>query len=79
MGPVPIRGDFSDMKQTATGRADKVIDEQTILMKDGKIVRLLGLDYPIGNHVYMPEQPYQAKKLCKKNSSRQSRRSDFAD
>jgi len=63
MGPVPIRGDFSDMKQTATGRTDKVIDEQTILMKDGKIVRLLGLDYPFGNHVYEPDEPYLAKKL----------------
>ncbi len=46
MGPVPIRGDFKDLKQAATTRVDKVIDGQTVLMTDGKIVRLLGIDYP---------------------------------
>ena len=46
MGPVPIRGDFVDLKQAATARVDKVIDGQTVLMTDGKIVRLLGIDYP---------------------------------
>ncbi len=46
MGPVPIRGDFKDLKQSATARVDKVIDAQTVLMTDGKIVRLLGIDYP---------------------------------
>jgi endonuclease YncB( thermonuclease family) len=46
MGPVPIRGDFTELKQAATARVDKVIDGQTVLMTDGKIVRLLGIDYP---------------------------------
>lgn len=47
MGPVPIRGDFKELKQAATARVDKVIDGQTVLMTDGKIVRLLGIDYPM--------------------------------
>lgn len=46
MGPVPIRGDFTELKQAAAARVDKVIDGQTVLMTDGKIVRLLGIDYP---------------------------------
>jgi endonuclease YncB( thermonuclease family) len=46
MGPVPIRGDFTELKQAASARVDKVIDGQTVLMTDGKIVRLLGIDYP---------------------------------
>lgn len=44
--PAPVTGDFSDMKHTSSGRVDKIIDAQTILMKDGKIIRLLGIDYP---------------------------------
>lgn len=45
--PVPvITGDFKDLKHTSSARIDKVIDGQTILMKDGKIVRLSGLFYP---------------------------------
>lgn len=46
MGPVPIRGDFTELKQAGSARVDKVIDDQTVLMTDGKIVRLLGIDYP---------------------------------
>lgn len=42
-----IKGDFKAMKHTASNRVDTVIDAQTILMKDGKIVRLLGLGYPL--------------------------------
>lgn len=34
------------MKHTSSGRVDKIIDASTILMKDGKIVRLLGIEYP---------------------------------
>jgi endonuclease YncB( thermonuclease family) len=41
-----VKGDFSKMKHTGSARIDKVIDAQTVLMKDGKIVRLLGLEYP---------------------------------
>lgn len=41
-----IKGDFSLMKHTTVAKVDKVIDAQTVLMKDGKIVRLLGIDYP---------------------------------
>lgn len=47
MGPISIRGDFKDLKQAATARVDKVVDGQTVLMTDGKIVRLLGIDYPM--------------------------------
>ena len=45
--PAVITGDFSKMKRTGSNRVDAVIDARTILMKDGKIVRLLGLDYPL--------------------------------
>lgn len=34
------------MKHTASARVDRVIDAQTILMTDGKIIRLSGIDYP---------------------------------
>lgn len=42
-----IKGDFKSMKHTSSNRVDAVIDAQTVLMKDGKIVRLLGLSYPL--------------------------------
>ncbi len=41
-----VSGDFKEMKHSASAKVDKVIDAQTILMKDGKIIRLLGIDYP---------------------------------
>lgn len=41
-----MAGEFSDLKHTSSARIDKVIDGQTILMKDGKIVRLSGIFYP---------------------------------
>ncbi len=41
-----MRGDFTALKNSATARIDKVIDAQTVLLSDGKIVRLLGIDYP---------------------------------
>lgn len=42
-----VKGDFgTGLKHTSSGRVDAVIDAQTILLKDGKIVRLLGIDYP---------------------------------
>lgn len=61
-----IKGDFKTLKHTSSNRVDKVIDEQTILMKDGKIVRLLGVDYPLGTDEDAPEQPFQAKELLDK-------------
>lgn len=45
--PPVITGDFTALKHTASARVDKVIDAQTILMKDGKIIRLLGIGYPL--------------------------------
>lgn len=42
-----IKGDFSGMKRTGANRVDAVIDARTVLMKDGKIVRLLAIDYPL--------------------------------
>lgn len=44
--PPVISGDFKDLKHTSSGRIDKVIDASTILMKDGKIIHLLGIFYP---------------------------------
>lgn len=61
-----IKGDFKTLKHTSSNRVDKVIDEQTVLMKDGKIVRLLGVDYPLGTDEDAPEQPFQAKELLDK-------------
>ncbi|PZQ43464.1 MAG: nuclease [Micavibrio aeruginosavorus] len=53
--PAPgIKGDFTAIKHTSSNRVDTVIDEQTILMKDGKIVRLLGLEYPLANGENIP-------------------------
>jgi endonuclease YncB( thermonuclease family) len=37
---------FATMKKTGAGRIEAVIDAHTILLKDGKIVRILGIDYP---------------------------------
>ncbi len=34
------------MKHTSSGRVDRVIDAGTLLLSDGKIVRLTGFDYP---------------------------------
>jgi micrococcal nuclease len=46
--PAPtISGDFKDLKHTSSGRIDKIIDGSTILMKDGKIIHLLSLFYPV--------------------------------
>lgn len=36
--------DFAELKQTRTARIDTVIDGLTVLLKDGKIVRLSGLE-----------------------------------
>jgi micrococcal nuclease len=41
-----ITGDFKELKHTGSTRIDKVIDAKTILLKDGKIISLLGLGYP---------------------------------
>lgn len=46
LGPVLTSGDFTAMKHSGTVRVDKVIDGQSVLMNDGRIVRLLGIDYP---------------------------------
>lgn len=59
--PVVIKGDFKSLKHTMSARIDKVIDQQTVLLKDGKIVRLLGLDYPQGTEENPPEEPFLAK------------------
>ncbi len=42
-----IKGDFKDLKHTSTGRVEKIIDARTVLMKDGKIIRLSGIEYPV--------------------------------
>lgn len=41
-----VTGDFTDLKHTGLGRIDKIVDNETILLQDGKIVRLLGLEWP---------------------------------
>jgi endonuclease YncB( thermonuclease family) len=38
--------DMNPLKRTGTGRVERVLDGQTILMADGKIIRLLGVFYP---------------------------------
>lgn len=43
--PAP-QGDFSSLKRTGSGRVDQVIDGQTLLLKDKKIIRLPALDIP---------------------------------
>ena len=48
-----IKGDFTGLKHTSTGRVDTIIDYQTVLLTDGKIVRLLGLYYAEGEAQYM--------------------------
>lgn len=46
--PAPITVDFKEnrLKHTATGRVETIIDAHTVLMNDGKIIRLLGFEYP---------------------------------
>jgi endonuclease YncB( thermonuclease family) len=34
------------LRHTGSARVDKVLDEKSILMTDGKIIRLLGIDFP---------------------------------
>ncbi len=43
-----ITADFKSnrLKHTATGRVETIIDAKTVLMSDGKIIRLVGFDYP---------------------------------
>lgn len=51
MKPVTIpTGQFDDLKHTASGRVDKVIDGLTLLLKDKKIIRLASLDIPDFNN-----------------------------
>ncbi len=59
--PAVIKGDFTQMKHTATGRVAKVIDADTVLLSDGKIVRLLGLEYPAKS-----EAPFLSKSLLER-------------
>ncbi len=45
--PPPITAEFpKTLKYTVPARVDKVLDGNTVLMKDGKIIRLLAIDYP---------------------------------
>lgn len=41
-----IKGDFSSLKQTGSVEISRVLDGLTILMKDGRIIRLVGLEIP---------------------------------
>lgn len=61
-----MKGDFKSLKHVATGRVDRIIDQQTVLLKDGKIVRLLGLEYPLGTDETPPEEPFLAKEALEK-------------
>jgi micrococcal nuclease len=56
-----VKGDFSRMKHTASTRVDKVIDAQTVLMKDGKIIRLLGMEYPADESEAIADEVLAAK------------------
>jgi len=56
-----VKGDFTAMKHVSSNRVDKVIDAQTVLMKDGKIVRLLSIDYPAASGDDISEPAIAAK------------------
>ncbi len=65
-----VTGDFTKLKHTGSARIDKVIDAQTLLMNDGQIVRLLGLDYPFitggePNNTAVAAKAYLENKLPK--------------
>lgn len=60
--PPVVQGNFSGMKHTSSARVDKVIDAQTVLMKDGKIVRLSGIDYPVQTGEDAPEPLIEGKR-----------------
>ncbi len=45
--PFSFLTEANDLKHTYSGKINKIIDGQTLLLTDGKIVRLTGIDLPI--------------------------------
>ncbi len=58
--------DFSELKHTGTGRVDKIIDALTIVLKDGKIIRLSSIDIPGFVYPEPSETSFQAKEALEK-------------
>lgn len=61
-----IKTDMASLRHVATGRTDKIIDGRTVLLKDGKIVRLLGLEFPLDTALKEAEEPFMAKERLEK-------------
>lgn len=55
--------DLSPLKYTATSRVAQIIDGLTILMKDGKIVRLSSLDIPADENISLGAKTLLEKEL----------------
>lgn len=49
-----------------TGRTDTIIDGRTVLLKDGKIIRLLGIEYPRDTAGNEAQEPFLAKERLEK-------------
>lgn len=64
--PAAPATDFSELKLTGTGRVDKVIDALTIVLKDGKIIRLSSIDIPGFVYPEPSETSFQAKEALEK-------------
>lgn len=63
-----VTGDFKALKHTGSGRIDKIIDGETILLQDGKIIRLLGLKWPLvmdGDSIQL-SSPESAERLTQR-------------
>lgn len=58
--------DFTTLKQTNAARIDKIIDGLTIVLKDGKIIRLSSLDIPGYVYPEPSEISLQAKQALEK-------------
>lgn len=56
-----VKADMTGLRHAFTGRADKIIDGRTVLLKDGKIIRLLGLEFPLDTALEESEEPFMAK------------------
>lgn len=64
--PEIITGNFDILRQTASARVAGIIDAQTVLLKDGRIVRLLGLAFPSAMTSEVPEIIFTAKERLEK-------------
>lgn len=61
--PYAFLTEAKDLKHTYSGKINKVIDGQTLLLTDGKIVRLTGIDLPIDKTNPDFDFSFQAKRF----------------